>query len=571
MKSQSKQSTNPGAVEKTHFPRRSPEQVMRLARMGSSHQGRLSFMRTLLRRLQREQWTFERSVWEIDDSGVGRAVYQARGPERTYSLVAFSHDLPDEMRSDRVIAEAWDATFALFDGVPTEADLQRLAANVPKQEAGRVSIKELSLSRANRSTRLFSAVVEALAKGEQPDAGELESIGYLMRTTAVYGSGKFGAADREDICERPEFVGSFQVEMLNVWLIRTFTVDLVEHMAQVRGGDKAVPLEPVIRRCIGVGNSTGLGMAPFMVNHPHLLNNWIIAREEAVARVRSIRRVDSESVALFTSYLQRVQRIAMEWSSNHELQQTKIARYRADLQSLSNHIATFDFGADYPWNALIEWAEISLSLEGEEQLCMLLLEPYPEQVDGLTDCMTADEHALPRIEGGLSVTALRDWLNTYYHWALTADFAPDTSRSRFWYVSEEKLEPRLGERFDEPGMELEQPLCIGWHVHSLNAALANWPDPESTVAEFLMQHPEFRHVVRRVQQADKFPYMEVQDNLIGAKMLPIDLLRLKLSFFGATKFDPRSDRWLRITMFQHAPYPHELHARSADDWVYPDA
>ena len=32
--------------------------------------------------------------------------------------------------------------------------------------------------------------------------------------------------------------------------------------------------------------------------------------------------------------------------------------------------------------------------------------------------------------------------------------------------------------------------------------------------------------------------------------MPIDMLRLKLSFFGAVKFDPRSDKWLRICMFQ---------------------
>jgi len=90
--------------------RRPPEVVMKLARMGSFHQTRLSFMRTLLRRLKKEQWLFKRTLWEIGDDGFGRAVYTVTGPERSYSLVAFSHDLPDHMRSDRVIATAWDAT-----------------------------------------------------------------------------------------------------------------------------------------------------------------------------------------------------------------------------------------------------------------------------------------------------------------------------------------------------------------------------------------------------------------------------------------------------------------------------
>lgn len=53
------------------------------------------------------------------------------------------------MRSDRVIATAWDATFALFDGTPYDDDLDRLADNVPLQEAGLITPRELTLGRAN--------------------------------------------------------------------------------------------------------------------------------------------------------------------------------------------------------------------------------------------------------------------------------------------------------------------------------------------------------------------------------------------------------------------------------------
>ena len=41
--------------------------------------------------------------------------------------------------------------------------------------------------------------------------------------------------------------------------------------------------------------------------------------------------------------------------------------------------------------------------------------------------------------------------------------------------------------------------------------------------------------------------------LIGRDCRPIDMLRFKLAFFGASKFDPRSDRWTRINLFQGAP------------------
>ena len=161
----------------TQTPKREPSQIMRLARLGSMHQCRLSFMRVLTRRMAREGWSFSRPVFDFDAKGVGHAVYTAQGPERAYSLVAFGHDLPAEKRSDRVIATAWDATFTLFDGVPTAADIQRLSQNIPMQEAGRVTEAEISVSRANRSVRLWEHFVDALSKGRQPDAGKIDAVG----------------------------------------------------------------------------------------------------------------------------------------------------------------------------------------------------------------------------------------------------------------------------------------------------------------------------------------------------------------------------------------------------------
>ena len=128
---------------------------------------------------------------------------------RAYSLVAFAHKISDEDRSDRVIATKWDATFVLFDGIPSKTDIDRLRNNVPVQEAGRVSEKEITLSRANKSVRLWDYVVDCLSEGKQPNIQEIEKVGYLMRTTAVYGSGKFGAIDYIEISDRSEFATPF--------------------------------------------------------------------------------------------------------------------------------------------------------------------------------------------------------------------------------------------------------------------------------------------------------------------------------------------------------------------------
>lgn len=547
---------------------RPPSRVMKAARLGAFHQSRLSFMRQLLRRLKREQWQFQRTVWSIDGQGVGRAVYVARGPERAYSLVAFAHDLDPALRSDRVIATAWDATFALFDGVPDEVELQRLQANVPKQEAGRVSSRELCMARANRSVRLFDHVLQELAAGRQPDCAFVEQVGYLMRTTAVYGSGKFGAADRESVAARPELSAPFQAEMLTVFLIRAFSVDLVEHLAQVQAPGTAVVLEPGIRRRFGLGNSTGLGMAPFLLNHPMLLNNWVQARETALQRVRAVRRPTPAEQGMFVDFVRRAQADSRSWHSDHPLQGQRILELQQDFKALQLCMGEGILQREYPWDALYRWAENRLSLEAQEQLVSLLLEPYGHLIDDLGQTMQADEQLGFAVDGSMGVGALKQILATDYAWVAAIDFSTEQSHSLFWYVSEEKLEPRIGQRFSEPGEALEQPLAVARDISRLQQAL-NGCDDGQTVATFLLEHPEHRHVVRRVQLAPGCPYADIQDNLIDRALLPIDLLRCKLSFFGATRFDPRSDRWVRINMYQNAPFPHELSQVLADDWSYP--
>ena len=551
-------------------PLRPPSQVMRLSRMGSFHASRLSFMRVLLRRLKRDDWRFDRPVWRVDARGVGVATYRAIGPERVYTLVAFAHDLPDALRSDRVIAEAWDATFTLFDGEPDERDIERLSRNVPLQEAGRISERELVLARANRSVRLFAHVIDCLAEGRQPDRAQVESVGYLMRTTAVYGSGKFGAADRSVWAQRPEFSGSFQPEMLAVWLIRSFTLDIVEHLAAVRVPERAARIDPELKRRFGVGNSTGLGMAPYLVSHPSLIHAWIAARETALARVRGLPAATVAARARFSGLLARAAENARTWVSTHPIQTRKIAELRLDLAMLDKRLGAGILQGPEPWDRLYRWAEGALSEEGQEQLVSLMLEPYPELVDDLADDMAVDEAVAFPIDGSMTLERLREILHEVYGWALETDFTRPDARARVWYVSEEKLEPRLGERFEDPIEPYEQPLAPGHDAALLYDAMKDQVGTE-TVAAFLLGHPEHRHIVRRAQIAARLPYAEIRDNTIDAALLPIDLLRCKLSFFGATRFDPRSDRWVRITMYQDAPFPDELAECDVDAWIYPPA
>lgn len=545
---------------------RPPSEVMRLERMGSFFPTRLSFMRSVIRTVAAEGADVARPVWEIDAEGYGRAVYSLALGGSTYSLVAFSTRLAPEDRTDRVIAEAWDSSYVLFDGVPTTNDLDRLEAETPKQEAGRFLPSDLILSRANKSVRLFDHVAERLAAGEQPDESMIGSIGYLMRTTAVYGNGKFGIADRGRFADRPHMGDPFRAELLTVWLIRGFTHDLVEHVARSLNPEGAVPLDRRLKRHLGIGNSTGLGMAPFLVSHPILINNWMMVRETALARVRAIDSPTTATAQRVVGLIDRAARHLAQWNVPDERQMDRVVTLRQDWLSVQAMVTAEWIGAaPAPWDRLIT-ESTRWSVECQELLVALVIEPYGDLVDGLTGCMASAIE--PRLDPAMAVEELAAIVASTFDWALDLDFASRDETSQFWYVSEEKLEPRLGLRYEEPGAELEQPLDIARQVQALAQSL-NGANADETVAAFLLRHPEHRFVTRRVQTTERHPYSEIRDNLIGSACLPIDMLRSKLSFFGAAKFDPKSDRWTRITMYQGAPLADEVELADADDWWLP--
>jgi len=549
----------------TSINHRSANDIMTLSRLGSFYQSKLSFLRSFIREFK--DWDFSTDLFELDENGYGTAVYSVKKNARIYSLVCFANELDSRDRSDRVIATKWDAAFVLHDGIPSEEDIIRLKKNVPKQEVGRVSYKELTLSRANKSVRIFEHTVEALASGNQPDKELISDVGYLYRTTAVYGSGKFGLADRYRIKDRSEICGPFRLEMMLVYLVRQFTFDQVNHIAKSRNPSKAVKLSHDIARNLGIGNSTGLGMAPFIVNHPTLLHNWIYSREEALKQIRSIQKVDIEDFKKFKECFEKSKLNIDTWKTDSEYQTKKIQRLIKDLDSFEkNYLLNIKFQENLFWNKLYLWVAEHLSEEGTEYIVSMLMEPYDKIVDPLIQNMSSDEDLFFDIPGERSVVDLINIINKNYSNILNLDFNSNEETTNFWFISKNKEEPRVANRYEENGSTLEQPLAIARDISALLKRLNECQNTE-TVAEFLMDNNDLRHVVRRCFIIEKFPYSEIQDNIIGANLVPIDMLRLKLSFFGAQKFDPRSDKWLRINMYQGAPLINELKTAN-DTWIY---
>jgi len=541
--------------------------VMNLERLGSLHPYRLSFMRILIRKIMNERWSIERTTFEIDADGYGTAIYTIDAAHGRFSFVVFAHHLDAENRSDRVIANQWDMTVTLCEGDVNAEQLQKLRENVPLQEAGRVDARSIVLSRANKSSRNFNYVVEELAAGRQPEFNKISRVGYLYRTTAVYGSGKFGMADWQKVLSaHADFARPFSAEMFSCFMIRHFSLEQAEFIAHARSPDTAVTMDDSVKRYIGIGNATGLGMAPYLVNHPQLISCWIEARETALARVLQSCAVTADTTASLLSMLRKATQHFVEIATDNETQNARNNATIAELREATLWVTDEHLSS---WSAIVDKAAQSWTCETQELINSLLIELHPEVVDELEDKLCIDESMHLIAEQSLS--EVRDLIESHYGWALKIDFDEPDSRDVFWYRSSEKSEPRLGRRGIDPGEDKAMKMDIAYQVRQCYDQVCNCLEEQTctTAAQFALRCPENRSILRRIQTLSASVYGDIHANLTDTEVLPIHLLRCKLSFFGVSKFDPKSRLWVRNTMFQGAPLVSDIGEAFADDWYFP--
>ena len=543
---------------------RENDNYMKLSRMGSRYPSRLSFSRSMLRRLINDNWEIHKSKFDLDKHGFGTVVYEIIINKQTYSLVCFSAFLDDKDRSDRVIASKWDTAYTLHVGKLSDQDLNRLKKTIPLQESGRNSPDELILSRANKSVRLFQYVVDCLSNGNQPDIYEINKVGYLLRTTAVYGSGKFGLSDFTNTKNTTVFNQPFRAEMLSVYLIREFSIELVEHVARQINPKKAVKLDRKIKQHLGIGNSTGLGMAPFIIKHPKLINKWMKQYTKTLEEISQI-ELDNIVFEKYKNLLNKALNYLEEVNTSDEFQINKNKLTTEDLKKYISYINDLNLSQKFKWLDILDYCDSNFNNDTKEIARVQLIELYPQISEELAEDM-ADEEIMD-IDGNQSIGDLKKIINDKYSWIKNIDFNNKDSNYLFWYVSAAKLEPRLGERYNEQGSELEQNLGIAKMVNDLFKQIEN-VDENQLICEFLLMHPEYRGIVKRIQSLKNYPFSEVQDNVLDKKTMPIDMLRFKLSFFGANRYDPKSDRWLRVSFFSGAPYLSDLNNKNVDEWGF---
>ena len=548
---------------------RDPATVMDLNRLGSLYPYKLSFMRKLLRRVMHEHWNISTALFNLDKEGYGEVVYEIQTPKNTYHFVVFANYLDPETRTDRVIADKWDITLTLRYGKFNKNELSMLKKNVPLQENGRMSSNSIVLSRANKSSRNFQYILNKLTSGKQPSKEKINEVGYIYRTTAVYGSGKFGMADWEKVRTLYEdFNEPFLAEMFSCFMIRQFSFDQIDHIASFREPEKSVKLKDSIKRNLGIGNATGLGMAPFLIKHPLLINNWIEKREQVLANIIYSTKPNNQKIKSILSLTKRAIKHLQEIvTGNH--QQNRINENTSKQLILLIDWISESKKSIKDWETLTNHAFNKYNIEFQEILNTVLIEIHPNEALALETSEYVEEKYELRPE--MTIDKLKKIIQEKYKWALDYNFAAKDTDSVFWYRSEEKMEPRLGIRGIDDGDEKEMMLGIAKNVSQCYEAICSLPSNPNirTVAELVFHEPKFRKIIRRIQTMSDTFYGEIQANLLHKDVLPIHLLRCKLSFFGVGKFDPKSKLWVRNTMFQGAPIKEDIQSNYQDDWFFP--
>ncbi len=539
---------------------------MKLENMGSRYPSRLSFSRSMLRKLIVDNWKISKSKFELDNEGFGTVLYEIHVKKEVYTLVCFSQFLDDKDRSDRVIASKWDTAYTLHKGRLNEKELERLKINIPLQELGRNSPNELVLSRANKSVRLFKYVVNCLASGKQPDLDEINKVGYLLRTTAVYGSGKFGLSDFMNLKNNSIFNQPFRAEMLAVYLIREFSVDLVEHLAFKKNEKSAVKLKREIKQHLGIGNATGLGMAPFIIKHPKLINKWMEQFNRTLEIINNF-NVRIELINKYKKLLEKAHQHLIEVKPTDPIQIKKNLLTINDLSLFIKYCSSLNKKnlKNVTWKKILNFVSENYNLDTNEIAKVQLMEIYPEVSEDLANDMSEDEDM--DIQISQTLRELKEIIIKNYNWAIDINFDDKINNYLFWYISQAKLEPRLGERFNEYGGEKEQHLGIARMVKELYDDIKK-QNLNLLVSEYLLSNNRFRGIIKRIQSLTNYPFAEIKDNILHKNTHPIDMLRFKLSFFGANRYDPKSDRWLRVTFFSGAPYLSDLSKKNVDSWGF---
>lgn len=210
--------------------------------------------------------------------------------------------------------------------------------------------------------------------------------------------------------------------MLSVYIIREFSVELVEHVAKKQNPSKAVKLEDKIKQHLGIGNSTGLGMAPFIIKHPKLINKWMNQYTESLNKIIN-KNIVSEKLSSYIQLLEKALLYLKEVTTFDEYQITKNTKTVEDLKIYINHIIKIENSTfnNLTWIDLIKFTTSNCNYDTQEIARVQLLELYPEISENLAEDMSDVEEM--KINESQTLRELNSLIEKDYQWALEVDFS----------------------------------------------------------------------------------------------------------------------------------------------------
>ena len=535
-------------------------------RMGAARLTRYCFSRTALRRAVAGDWRIEPVVIKLDAVGQGEVVYRIDAQGHAFHFVAFLQTLPESAHTDRVIADRWEIAAALVEGEVTDERWAQLRANVPDQEHGRHDPGVLVLTRGNRSLRFFDYLVGELAAGRQPNPTQVGDAGYIMRSTAFYGNGKYGMRSFEGYGADHPLAAPYRAQFLAAWCFRELSYTVVEHCASAHGGAAAVPFTGGWRTYFGLGNATGLGLVPYAFKHPRIINAWVGVRELALANVRALPGT-AENMAMFRHWLQRAEAHYAGGTAADAtpfLSPAQLVPIVAEIKQAFEHVAA----EDRPFEALMSWA-VRQHPETAELVVSLLIEldgRSPQNLDtNVDELLTVDEQA--DLDLAMAIPDARALIDERFGWIDALDPSAPEAGTYWWVYSDNTEEPRRVERTRLDVATRDMAIDVVGRMASLRAELATWPD-DSRLGDVAATKPQHLAAIERLFVSDR-PYGEPRDNPCAAEYLPLQLQRFQLAQYGMDNFKPKSTDWLRVTLYQGAPRVADLVAGFDDDWVLP--
>jgi hypothetical protein len=550
---------------------RTPSRLMTAERLAALQPSRVSASRALMSRAVKQRWVIKQTRFQIDKTGRGIACYRIDIGGWRFSFPVFSFQPSATGRTGRIIGRAWDMMGALVEGDMTAADFDTTGVELPKLYEGRATPGTLIWCRSNRSGRFFNAARDALVAGTQPDIAMLAASCYLMRNTGLDGNGTFGTKTFLTYEPNHPLRWSLAAQMLSAYMMRVFAQDLVHHLARLEN-PSASELDPALRRFLGLGNGSALGLMLFVNNHPRLIDQWISIREAAIAQAKATVR-SADAVRQLIALLQKAIVFRRQDRAEYEALISSAA-VAADLQlvqsELSDLLARIEAGhatPALPLAVLCESLDGRIAPEALETLHSLMIELVPDTADRLVDTLALDEELVGRPE--MPLRRLREIIRDEYAWAFNLDLTSEASQRYVWYKSVTAEEPRRGPR-SEANDAINLGLDLARLVVRLEGDLAR-QDPALSVARFLAVHPQHRAIVTRVQALAGSRYHSPHADIMSEAFVPAHITRLlNVGLHGIEKTRDFLNRNLRGVLFHGAPLPEDLATGTADDhWFYP--